>query len=496
MTAIVSFADLGLAEPLLRAIADTGYTAPTPIQAQAIPQVLKGGDLLAAAQTGTGKTAGFTLPILHLLMQRKPALKKPGRPRCLILTPTRELTAQVAESVQTYGKHTPLTSMVMFGGVNINPQISALRKPLDILVATPGRLLDHCGQKTVDLSGVEILVLDEADRMLDMGFIRDIRKVLALLPKERQNLLFSATFSDEIRSLARGVLNNPGEVSVTPRNTATELVTQTVHLVEQHHKRDLISHIIRESGWHQVLVFTRTKHGANRLAEKLVKDGLSAAAIHGNKSQAARTRALAGFKDGNVAVLVATDIAARGLDIDQLPQVVNFELPNVPEDYVHRIGRTGRAGATGAAVSLVDSSEIKLLKGIERLIGKTIERLPVQGWTPPTGSSAAAYERQERDEDTRQPRRQGAPRGGNGGDRAGRPGQQAPRQGTGGRPAGQARPAGQRQAPAARGDRPASGHRPDNRAQPQAPRAEGAGRSAGRPAGRPGGAPRAALLGK
>ncbi|KCV19412.1 DEAD/DEAH box helicase, partial [Bordetella pertussis B200] len=297
--------------------------------------------------------------------------------------------AKVAESVQTYGKYASLSSMVMFGGVNINPQISALKKPLDILVATPGRLLDHAGQKTVDLSGVEILVLDEADRMLDMGFIRDIRKVLALLPKQRQNLLFSATFSDEIRSLARGVLNDPGEVSVTPRNTATELVTQTVHLVEQHHKRDLVSHLIRESGWHQVLVFTRTKHGANRLAEKLVKDGLSAVAIHGNKSQSARTRALSGFKDGSVAVLVATDIAARGLDIDQLPQVVNFELPNVPEDYVHRIGRTGRAGATGAAVSLVDDSEIKLLKAIERLIKKPIERRAVDGWTPPAGGPTA-----------------------------------------------------------------------------------------------------------
>jgi ATP-dependent RNA helicase RhlE len=424
----------------LRAIADTGYTAPTPIQAQAIPQVLKGGDLLAAAQTGTGKTAGFTLPILHLLMQKKPELRKPGRPRCLILTPTRELTAQVAESVQTYGKYTSLTSMVMFGGVNINPQISALRKPLDILVATPGRLLDHCGQKTVDLSGVEILVLDEADRMLDMGFIRDIRKILALLPKQRQNLLFSATFSDEIRTLARGVLNNPGEVSVTPRNTATELVTQTVHMVDQHHKRDLISHIIRESGWHQVLVFTRTKHGANRLAEKLVKDGLTAAAIHGNKSQSARTRALAGFKDSTVAVLVATDIAARGLDIDQLPQVVNFELPNVPEDYVHRIGRTGRAGATGAAVSLVDSSEIKLLKDIERLIKKTIERKPVEGWTPPA-TSAAAFERQEREEDGRSPRGGGGNRNGRGGNAnagrsrpaEGRPAQGQPRAAAGGR---------------------------------------------------------------
>jgi len=377
-----TFAGLGLAEPLLRAIADAGYQHPTPIQAQAIPRVLQGGDLLAAAQTGTGKTAGFTLPILHRLLQ-SPSSPKPGRPRCLILTPTRELTAQVEESVQTYGKHTRVTSMVMFGGVNINPQITRLKKPLDILVATPGRLLDHCNQKTVDLSGVEILVLDEADRMLDMGFIRDIRKILAKLPAQRQNLLFSATFSDEIRSLAKGVLNTPDEVSVTPRNTATELVTQTVHLVDQQHKRDLVSHIIRESGWHQVLVFTRTKHGANRLAEKLVKDGLSAAAIHGNKSQAARTRALDGFKDGKVAVLVATDIAARGLDIDQLPQVVNFELPNVPEDYVHRIGRTGRAGSTGAAVSLVDGSEIKLLKGIERLIGKTLERRPVENWQPP-----------------------------------------------------------------------------------------------------------------
>ncbi|WP_233236013.1 DEAD/DEAH box helicase [Bordetella sp. LUAb4] len=422
MTANTTFADLGLADSLLRAIADTGYTAPTPIQAQAIPLVLQGGDLLAAAQTGTGKTAGFTLPILHRLMQAPAALRKPGRPRCLILTPTRELTAQVEESVQTYGKYSSLKSMVMFGGVNINPQISALRKPLDILVATPGRLLDHAGQKTVDLSGVEILVLDEADRMLDMGFIRDIRRVLALLPAKRQNLLFSATFSDEIRTLARGVLNNPGEVSVTPRNTATELVTQTMHLVEQHHKRDLISHIIRESGWHQVLVFTRTKHGANRLAEKLVKDGLSAAAIHGNKSQGARTRALAGFKDSSVTVLVATDIAARGLDIDQLPQVVNFELPNVPEDYVHRIGRTGRAGATGAAISLVDPSEVKLLRAIEKLIRKPIDRVEVQGWTPPVGGPT--HERED-DDDEREGRgfRNGSGRNGgrsgNGGGRAG-----------------------------------------------------------------------------
>jgi len=381
LSELTSFATLGLAEPLLRAVAETGYTHATPIQAQAIPHVLTGGDLLAAAQTGTGKTAGFTLPILHRLLQSAPQKRLLGRPRCLMLTPTRELAAQVEESVRTYGKHTSLRSLVMFGGVNINPQITALRKPLDILVATPGRLLDHMQQKTVDVSGVEVLVLDEADRMLDMGFIRDIRKILARLPENRQNLLFSATFSDEIRTLARGVLRNPAEVSVARRNTASELVAQRAALVEQAHKRDMVSHIIRESGWHQVLVFTRTKHGANRLAEKLVKDGLSAAAIHGNKSQAARTRALAGFKSGEVAVLVATDIAARGLDIDQLPQVVNFELPNVPEDYVHRIGRTGRAGSTGSALSLVDPTEIKLLTAIERLIGRKIERVQVDGWS-------------------------------------------------------------------------------------------------------------------
>ena len=377
ITSEVSFVDLGLAEPLLRAIADVGYTHPTPIQAQAIPLVLKGRDLLAAAQTGTGKTAGFTLPLLHLLSRNRPAQLRPGRPRCLILTPTRELTAQVEESVQAYGKYLPLKSMVMFGGVNINPQIAALKKPLDILVATPGRLLDHVGQKTLDLSGVEILVLDEADRMLDMGFIRDIRKILALLPPKRQNLLFSATFSDDIRALAKGVLNDPEEVSVARRNTASELVRQTVLLVPKEQKRDLLSHLVRSNGWKQVLVFTRTKHGANRLAEKLVKDGVPAAAIHGNKSQSARTKALAGFKDGSVEVLVATDIAARGLDIEQLPQVVNFELPNVPEDYVHRIGRTGRAGATGSAVSLVDAEETKLLADIEKLIKRKIDREPL-----------------------------------------------------------------------------------------------------------------------
>ena len=454
------FAALGLAEPLLRAVADTGYEHPTPIQAQAIPQVIKGGDLLAAAQTGTGKTAGFTLPILHrLLASPATAGRKPGRPRVLILTPTRELTAQVEESVRTYGRHTSIRSMVMFGGVNINPQIAALRKPLDILVATPGRLLDHAQQKTVDLSGVETLVLDEADRMLDMGFIRDIRRILALLPKQRQNLLFSATFSDEIRELSKGVLNDPIEISVARRNTASELVAQSVVLTEQSHKRDLLSHIIRESGWHQVLVFTRTKHGANRLAEKLVKDGLSAAAIHGNKSQAARTRALAGFKDGQVAVLVATDIAARGIDIDQLPQVVNFELPNVPEDYVHRIGRTGRAGSPGSAISLVDASEIKLLSAIEKLIKRPIERTAVAGWSADMVKAEPAHAR-DRDDDrpprSSQPRRaSGAGRNGTAspaarGADAGRPRGDHPRgrSGNGARGAGAGRGPSAERAPA------------------------------------------------
>lgn len=381
MSTETTFADLGLAQPLLQAIADEGYTHPTPIQAKAIPQVLNGHDLMAAAQTGTGKTAGFTLPILQQLLTSSAGKPTAGRPKVLILTPTRELAAQVQESVQTYGRHTRITSMVMFGGVNINPQIAALKKPVDILVATPGRLLDHISQKTLSLSDVGVLVLDEADRMLDMGFIRDIRKILALLPAKRQNLLFSATFSEDIRQLARGVLDKPVEVSVNPPNTTAQRVEQTVHLVPQSDKRDVLSHIIRESGWHQVLVFTRTKHGANRLAERLVKDGLHAAAIHGNKSQAARTRALEGFKTGKVSVLVATDIAARGLDIDQLPQVVNFELPNVPEDYVHRIGRTGRAGAAGCALSLVDQDEMKYLKAIERLTKQSIEQKPVPtGW--------------------------------------------------------------------------------------------------------------------
>ena len=404
LSQITDFAALGLAPELLRAIADAGYTQPTPIQAQAIPPVLAGVDLLAAAQTGTGKTAGFTLPILQRLSTPSstptpsPAATQPsGRPRCLILTPTRELAAQVEESVRTYGKYLAMRSMVMFGGVGMQPQVDALRRRVDILVATPGRLLDHVGQRTLDLSGVEIFVLDEADRMLDMGFIRDIRRVLTLLPAKRQNLLFSATFSQEIRTLAHGLLNAPREVSVTPRNTTTELVDQSVYLIDRAAKAGLLSHLIRTQQWKQVLVFTRTKHGANRLAERLERDGIAAMAIHGNKSQTARTRALAGFKEGSVPVLVATDIAARGLDIDQLPQVVNFELPNVPEDYVHRIGRTGRAGRPGAAVSLVEPEELKLLVGIERLIGKRIERaVKVDGFVAPTGAAAAAELRDDR----------------------------------------------------------------------------------------------------
>ncbi len=426
MTTEIHFADLGLAQPILLAITDAGYTVPTPIQAQAIPLVLAGGDLLAAAQTGTGKTAGFTLPILHRLSTQPLENMRPGRPRSLILVPTRELAAQVEASVKKYGKHLGLNSMVMFGGVNINPQYKALKGRVDILVATPGRLLDHLGQKTVDLSGVEILVLDEADRMLDMGFIRDIRKILALLPKQRQNLLFSATFSDEIKTLADGLLHNPGLVEVARRNAASELVEQSVYLVAQDHKRDFLAHLIKQGDWKQVLVFTRTKHGANRLAEKLVKDGIPAAAIHGNKSQAARTRALAQFKDGVMPVLVATDIAARGLDIEELPHVVNFELPNISEDYVHRIGRTGRAGSSGAAISLVDREEIKFLNAIERLLKREIPRLSIDGFVPPvrTEPEAPRPPRQQR-----QPPRQGAPKPRSGGQRSSAPRADAPRTG-------------------------------------------------------------------
>jgi len=380
-TSFMSFEQLGLSAELLRAVAEEGYTTPTPIQSQAIPVILEGKDVLAGAQTGTGKTAGFTLPLLQMLDAEAKATKA-HRIRALVLTPTRELAAQVGEAVQTYGKHLDLKSAVIFGGVKINPQIAALKKGVDILIATPGRLLDHVGQGTLNLDDLEVLVLDEADRMLDMGFIHDIKKVLALLPPKRQNLLFSATYSEEIKALADDLLDNPVPIEVARRNTAAETVAQKVVRVDKKRKAPLLSFLIGSNDWRQVLVFTRTKHGANRLAEHLDKDGLTAAAIHGNKSQGARTRALAGFKSGDVRVLVATDIAARGLDIDQLPHVINFELPNVAEDYVHRIGRTGRAGCEGEALSLVCVDEDKLLADIQKLIGREIPSEVVDGFEP------------------------------------------------------------------------------------------------------------------
>ena len=386
----MNFQDLGLAEPILRAVREQGYETPTPIQVQAIPAVLQGGDLMAGAQTGTGKTAGFVLPMLQRLSSQSAPRDARGRIaiRCLILTPTRELAAQVEDSVRTYGKHLRLTSMVMFGGVGMQPQIDRLKRGVDILVATPGRLLDHHGQRTLDLSRVEIFVLDEADRMLDMGFIHDIKKVLAVLPQKKQSLLFSATFSDEIKALADRLLNNPALIEVARRNAPAELVAQKVHPVGRDKKKDLLAHLILHGDWHQVLVFTRTKHGANKLTDFLNRCDITAMAIHGNKSQGARTKALAEFKSGELRVLVATDIAARGIDIDQLPHVVNFEMPNVPEDYVHRIGRTGRAGASGEAISLVCVDEDLFLRDIERLIHKSIPRETVAGFEPDPGERA------------------------------------------------------------------------------------------------------------
>jgi ATP-dependent RNA helicase RhlE len=380
----MSFENLGLSADMLRAVSEEGYTVPTPVQAQAIPYILQGRDVLAGAQTGTGKTAAFALPLLQRLASAPaPAQAQGRRPiRALILTPTRELAAQVEESIRVYGKRLSLTSAVIFGGVNINPQFAMLRKGVDILVATPGRLLDHLGQGTLDITKVETLILDEADRMLDMGFIRDIRRVIAVLPKKRQNLMFSATYSDEIRTLAETLLVNPASVEVARRNTPAETVAQRVIPVDRERKRELLSSLIKQGDWRQVLVFTRTKHGANRLAKQLEQDGLTTAAIHGNKSQAARTKALAGFKAGQVRILVATDIAARGLDIDMLPHVVNFELPNVPEDYVHRIGRTGRAGAEGEAISLVCVDEDEFMRNIERLLKRKFTRDAIPGFEP------------------------------------------------------------------------------------------------------------------
>ncbi len=378
----MSFENLGLSAPLLRAIQEAGYDHPTPIQSQAIPAVLAGGDLLAGAQTGTGKTAGFTLPMLQKLSATALNGARKRTIRALVLTPTRELAAQVEESVRNYGKYLPLKSMVMFGGVGMNPQIDALRQGVDILVATPGRLLDHHQQGTLKLDDVEMFVLDEADSMLDMGFIHDIRRVLNILPQKKQSLLFSATFSDDIKALAERLLNSPRVIEVARRNATADTVAQKVHPVDRDRKKDLLSHLILSQDWHQVLVFTRMKHGANRLVEYLDKQGITAMAIHGNKSQSARTRALADFKTGDLRVLVATDIAARGIDIDQLPHVVNYELPNVPEDYVHRIGRTGRAGAEGEAVSLVCVDEEGFLASIEKLIKRQIPREVVSGFAP------------------------------------------------------------------------------------------------------------------
>ncbi len=376
----MSFTDLGLCEPILRAVAEKGYSEASPIQAQAIPAVLKGVDVMAAAQTGTGKTAGFTLPILQKLSQGNKA--QANSVRALILTPTRELAAQIAENVETYSKYLPLKSTVVFGGVKINPQMQKLRQGVDVLVATPGRLLDLFSQNAVKFNQLEILVLDEADRMLDMGFIHDIKRILAVLPAKRQNLMFSATFSNDIRTLAKRLVNNPVEISVSPPNSAVTKIEQSMYAVDKNQKAALLIHLIKEENWFQVLVFTRTKHGANKLTKQLEAANIKAAAIHGNKSQGARTKALAGFKDSSVQVLVATDIAARGIDIDQLPQVVNFELPNVSEDYVHRIGRTGRAGAKGCAISLVMADEFKQLRDIERLLKEEIPRKVAVGFTP------------------------------------------------------------------------------------------------------------------
>jgi ATP-dependent RNA helicase RhlE len=386
----MTFDELNLAPALLKAVREQGYDTPTPIQAQAIPAVLAGHDLLAGAQTGTGKTAAFTLPMLHKLTKGRGKLNKFGKDgiAALVLTPTRELAAQVEESIRTYGKYLPLTSTVVFGGVGMNPQIDRIKKGVDILVATPGRLLDLQQQGHLDLSTVEILVLDEADRMLDMGFLPDVKKVLALVPKEKQSLLFSATFSDEISDLAHTLLKNPQSIQVTPRNTTVQRITQVVHPVGRGKKKELLAHVIHEHDWSQVLVFTRTKFGANSVADFLAKKGITAMALHGNKSQTARTQALAGFKSGDIRALVATDIAARGIDIDDLPHVVNYEIPNVPEDYVHRIGRTGRAGKEGAAVSLVCLDEEGFMQEIERFTKQDIPAQVIDGFGPEASEQA------------------------------------------------------------------------------------------------------------
>jgi ATP-dependent RNA helicase RhlE len=449
----MSFSSLGLSEPLVRAVTEEGYQTPTPIQRQAIPVVLAGGDVLAGAQTGTGKTAGFVLPMLQrLTLSAAAGPRHARRPlRALILTPTRELAAQVEASVRAYGKHLKLVSMVAIGGVGMSPQTAQLKRGVDILVATPGRLLDHHGQRNVDFASVEIFVLDEADRMLDMGFIHDIKRVLALLPKRRQNLLFSATFSDDIRELASALLDSPAMIDVAPRNATVDMIDQVVHPVDRGRKRALLSALIGRNDWRQVLVFTRTKHGANKLAEQLNDDGIRALPIHGNKSQNARTRALAEFKAGDLRVLVATDIAARGIDIQELPHVVNYDLPNVPEDYVHRIGRTGRAGSAGEAVSLVSVDELAFLRDIEKLLRRTIRRQSIEGFEPdpsarpepvsqrngqhPRGAANAAHRARSSGGAAQQRQRMDAPRAASPTSRAGSRSDAPAVQRTNGRPA-------------------------------------------------------------
>jgi ATP-dependent RNA helicase RhlE len=451
------FTTLGLMPELNRALADRGYTEPTPVQTRVIPEILAGRDILAGSQTGTGKTAGFTLPILQLLNAEA---HPPKVPRALVLVPTRELAAQVHESIRAYGKYLRLRSLVVFGGVGIQPQIDGLRRGTDILVATPGRLLDHAQQRTVDLSKVGILVLDEADRMLDMGFIADIRRVIKLLPPRRQNLLFSATYTDDIRRLAQGLLRDPAEIDIARRNAAVETVDQSIYRVAKDQKRALLSHLIKEGDWSQVLVFTRTKHGANRLTKQLQQDGIEAAAIHGNKSQSARTQALADFKNYRIRALVATEVASRGLDIKELPHVVNYELPNVPEDYVHRIGRTGRAGATGAAISLVAPDEAGLLKDIEKVLRKSVlvAELPKFAPAPPPA-------REHEDRRSAQPRAQQHPhtqQRSHHGDQ--RPTGQPPRRRKDGKGAHAAKTAGSHPSRPSHGASSASGQRPPGRA--------------------------------
>ncbi|MBY0340135.1 MAG: DEAD/DEAH box helicase [Rhodocyclaceae bacterium] len=465
------FSELGLRAEILRSLAEQGYDTPTPIQQQAIPEVLAGHDLMAAAQTGTGKTAGFTLPMLQLLSTRSSGLSMTKfQTRALILTPTRELAAQVYESVRTYGKHLNLRAAAIYGGVSMVPQTKLLRAGVEIIVATPGRLLDHIAQRNVDLSNVEIVVLDEADRMLDMGFLPDIKKVMKTLPEKRQTLMYSATFSDEIRQLAKQFLNEPRQVAVASANSTADTVAQAVYTVDRSKKRDLLVKLIEDNQWHQVLVFTRTKHGANALAEKLDKGGIRAAAIHGNKSQGARTKALADFKSLKLHVLVATDIAARGIDIDQLPHVVNYELPNVPEDYVHRIGRTGRAGATGEAVSLVCVDEFKLLRDIERLLKRQLEKRVVEGFEPDPNAKPQPIENGRRSF--------------GGGDRDSRPPRQGQGQGEARKPQGDNRSRGEGRSNAARnasswGNKPQPNGGGARRSGPPRQGAGGAGRSDG-----------------